>query len=232
MRPSEIRQPVDHLVAIESRRGRSWHRLVAQSGDAWVVDRAALAALGFVPSDTGALPVGLGAHQRALLDEAERATARRRVLVLLAQRARSRAELLRLMQLWPFRRESVEDAVNWAAELGYVNDRELAAQMAARLRGSPVGRPALLARMQQRGIDPGTAHQALAEEYPPEAEREQAHRAARRRLATLRDLEPPDQARRLASWLLGRGFELETVRQVVADLLGPGACRVLGEESS
>lgn len=231
MRPDGFESAGDWLVAVESRRGRSWHRLVAQSGEAWVVDRAALAALRFVPADPGALPVPLHAQERALLHEAERAAARRRVLSLLAQRARSRSELLRLVGLWPFRRDSVEDAVNWAAELGYVNDRELAAHMVARLRHSPVGREALLARMEERGIDPATARRAIAEEYPPEAEREHARRLARRRLTGLQSLQPLEQARRLASWLLGRGFDPVTVRQVVVELLGPRAADWLGDEA-
>lgn len=221
--------PAGRLAAVERRRGRSWYRLRAEDGEGWVVDREALLALSFVPDDPGRLPVPLTATQRQLLHEAERATARRRVLALLAQRARSRRELERLVALWPFRPESVADALSWAAELGYVDDRELAGQIIAASRHHPLGRAALVERLEQRGIDPDLARQAVQDEMPPELEREQASRLLRKRLAAMQGLPEPEQARRLWMMLVRRGFQEEVARAALAEVLGPGGVRIVDE---
>lgn len=231
MRPKTLEPPAGQLVAIERRRGRSWYRLRAEDGESWVVDREAMLTLAFVPEDPGKLPVPLTAGQRQLLEEAERATARRRVLTLLAHRARSRRELERLVGLWPFRRESVADALSWAAQLGYVDDRELAEQIIALSRHHPVGRAGLIERLEQRGIDPDVARQAVQDEMPPEAEREQASRLLRKRLGALQSLPEPEKARRLWTLLLRRGFEAEVARAALAEVLGPQGVRSIEEVS-
>lgn len=201
---------------VEHRRGRSWWLVVgsAEAGRSWVVDRQALAELGFEGEGTGRP----GCRD---LDEAEHATARRRALVLLGHRARSEAELRRLLSLWPFQEDSIDDTMAWLRRLGYLDDPTLARDMVeARTVRAPVGREALMAEMQARGIDPAAARRALEESYPRDRERQAALDLARRRARVLAGLEPREQARRLWAFLARRGFDEETVREAVSAVTG------------
>ena len=219
-RPQNTFEPVDRLVGVERRRGRSWYRVVAESGRSWVVDREALAQLRFLPDTPEGFPVPLSAGERALLEEAEQGTARRRLLSLLAHRARSRQELARLLALWPFPAGCVEDAVRWAVALGYVNDEELAGQLVEQVARNPMGRLAVVERLARRGIEPNLARRVVDEQLPPEQEQAQATQLARQRLAALRGLDETDQARRLYALLLRRGFDHEVARAAVRAVLG------------
>ena len=221
--PEGSGEAVDRLLGVERRRGRSWHRVIAESGRTWVVDREALGQLRFLPGPGEAFPVPLSARERELLDEAERGTARRRLLSLLAHRARSRRELERLLALWPFPAACVEDAVQWAVGLGYVNDEELAGQLVARSARHPMGRLGLVEQLKGLGIDPELARRVVDEQLPPDQEQARAAQLARRRLGALKGLGEPEQARRLYALLLRRGFDEEVARAAVrAALAGRG----------
>lgn len=213
------------LTHLEHRRGRSWYRAVADGGArSWVLDREALRGLRFLAGGEAGLPVPLGPHELSLLEEAERATARRRVLVLLGQRARSAAELRRLLAAWPFSEASVEDAVAWAAELGYLDDRALAREMVAlNYLRRPKGRRALLAEMEGRGIAPEVAADELEQHYPPGREQELAVELARRHAPSLKELPMEARVGRLFGYLARRGFDEEAVRRAVVAALGPEA---------
>lgn len=219
-RPEGSGEAVDRLLGVERRRGRSWHRVIAESGRTWVLDREALGQLRFLPGSGEAYPVPVSARERELLDEAERGTARRRLLGLLAHRARSRRELERLLALWPFPEACVEDAVQWAVGLGYVNDEELAGQVVARSARHPMGRLGLLEHLKGLGIDPELARRVVDEQLPPDQEQARAAQLARRRLKALEGLSEPDKARRLYALLLRRGFDEEVARAAVRAALG------------
>jgi len=212
-------------VRLEHRRGRSWYRAVdAGSGRTWVLDRQALAGLRLLPLEPDAGLAELTPEQLPLLDEAERATARRRALVLLGHRARSVAELRRLLSAWPFNPEAIEDAVNWAAELGYLDDRALAREMVAlHLHRRTKGRRGVVAEIAQRGIAEDVAEQEVERHYPAAAEYEAALHLARRHACTLEGLPPDKRLARLWRYLERRGFDEETVRRAVREVLGPEA---------
>lgn len=217
------------LTHLDHRRGRSWYRALADGGQrGWVLDREALRSLRFLAEGEASLPIPLGPQEIALLDEAERATARRRALVLLGQRSRSAAELRRLLSAWPFSEAAVQDAMAWAAELGYVDDRALAQEMLAlnEIR-RPRGRRALQCEMESRGIDARVAAEELEQHLPPARERELAEQLARRHAPSLESLPMQTRVARLFSYLARRGFDEEAVRRAVVAALGPDARRWL-----
>lgn len=213
------------LTHLDHRRGRSWYRAVADGGArSWVLDREALKGLRFLAEGDAHLPVPLGPNELSLLDEAERATARRRALVLLGQRARSTAELRRLLMAWPFNEASVDDAISWAAELGYLDDRALAQEMVAlNFVRRPRGRRALLAEMESRGIAPEVGAGELEQHYPPAREQELAVELARRHAPSLKNLPMEQKVARLFGYLARRGFDEEAVRRAIVAALGPEA---------
>lgn len=189
-----------------------------------MLDREALNGVRFLADPHLKLPRPLTPAEAGLLDEAERASARRRALHLLAHRARSVAELRRLLQAWPFNAEAVDDAVQWAAALGYVDDRALAREMVEiSLAHGGAGRRELVARIEGRGVDREVAVEAVEQAYPPEAERERATQCARRRLSSLEALPVQEKVARLYRYLARRGFEDEVVRGAILAVLGPEA---------
>lgn len=215
-RPQET---VDTLTALERRRGRSWYRLVAASGASWVLDREALEQLGFVPDSTGAFPRPVTRPEVGLLEEAQQATARRRLVRLLAYRARSRQELRLLLGLWPFPQQCVEQALQWAASLGYVDDEALARQLVASAPQRPLGRTGWREHLRQRGIEPELADRAVAE-LDAGWEREHARKLVAARLRSVAHLAPAQQAARLFGFLVRRGFDEEVARSVVREAVG------------
>ena len=214
-------------IHLEHRRGRSWYRVVAADGSrSWVLDREALEGLRLFTGGPAGSPVHLEAHQLPLLDEAERATARRRALVLLGHRSRSVAELRRLLEAWPFSAAAVEDALAWAKELGYLDDRALAQEMVTlNLERRGRGRRALMAEMESRGIPPEVGAAEVARHFPPAREGELAAEVARRHAPFLQGLPLEQQVARLWRYLSRRGFDEEAVRRAVLSALGPEAGR-------
>ena len=213
------------LTQLDHRRGRSWYRAVADGGArSWVLDREALRGLWFLAGGDASLPVPLGPTEVSLLDEAERATARRRALVLLGQRARSAAELRRLLLAWPFSEAAVDDALSWVAELGYLDDRALAEELVAlNYVRRPRGRQALLAEMEGRGIAPDVAEDTVERHYPPDREQELAVQLAQRHAPSLTGLPMQTRVARLFGYLARRGFDEEAIRRAVVAALGPEA---------
>ena len=217
-------EPAVWIAGVERRRGRSWQRVVGSDGRAWVVDHQALVLLGFLPDDPAAFPVPAGQRELRLLEEAEQGTARRRLLSLLAHRDRSRQELHRLLALWPFPEACVREAVQWACSLGYVDDEALAAEVIRQGRSRSLGRRALLHHLEQRGIQPTVAHQALTRHLPAEAELSQATGLARRYWRAHAQLGPAARARRAYAALLRRGYEEDLARRALrAALAAEGA---------
>ncbi|MBE3597712.1 MAG: regulatory protein RecX [Limnochordaceae bacterium] len=206
------------IASLERRRGRSWYRLMAASQEAWVVDQEALESLGltaWASQGAGKAAPEPPEIEPLLLEEAERATARRRAIRLLGQRARSEVEMRRLLGAWPFRPDTIEDTVRWVRALGYLDDTALAHDVVdLRVGRGAVGRKALLLEMERRGIDESVALRVVAEKYPREREQEAALRLAMRQLAHLQRLAPAQRAARLWGYLVRRGFDEELAREV------------------
>ncbi|MEW6047436.1 MAG: RecX family transcriptional regulator [Bacillota bacterium] len=217
------------LTHLDHRRGRSWYRAVADGGArSWVLDREAVKGLRFLAGPNLGLPRPLGEAEQRLLDEAERASARRRALHLLAHRGRSVAELRRLLGTWPFNASAVEDAVQWAGELGYLDDRALARDIVGvSLARGGAGRQELVARIESRGVDREVAVEAVEEGYPQEEEQRKATELARRHVRSLEPLPSEQKVARLYRYLARRGFEDEVVRHALCAVLGPEARRWL-----
>lgn len=166
------------------------------------------------------------ARERALAEDPE-GVAREVCTRLLAERARSRAELARAMA-----RRGVPDEVAAGllvryAEVGLVDDDAFAAAwVESRHRSRGLSRRALAAELSERGVDSETAAAGLAT-VDDDAEREAARTLVRRRLAATRHLDPLARQRRAASLLARKGYPsglaLAVIREELArDGVDPG----------
>lgn len=160
-------------------------------------------------SASGVRPgVVLGAEVEARLARAADAEAAyRTVLRALERRPHARADLGRRLRRRGLAPEAVEAALERAQQVGLLDDcafaRHYVATRAERGRG-----PARLARdLLAMGVARFLVDQAVAEQWPEDADRKALPAAlAARRAAQLSGLERPAKRRRLLAYLARRGF--------------------------
>lgn len=108
-----------------------------------------------------------------------------------------------------------DEVVSRLRELGLLDDAAFAASFVeSRGRSSPRGRRLLAQELRQKGISRELASQSTTDVDDADA----AYRAAKRRAGALGRLPYPDFERRLATFLLRRGFSYETTRSTVRRL--------------
>lgn len=202
------------IQGVERKKGRSSSVvLVIEGGERHEIPDVVAARW---PLSTGAI---LSSEEvSGLLAEAARQRAIEAALRLLTVRSRSRAELERGLRRRGHSSGDISAAADRCAELGYLDDRAFAeAFVRDRLRHKPRGVSRLRSELRVKGISAEIADEAIQAVLAQEgtSERELLERLARRRRRALRGLEPGVAERRLASYLLRRGFPPEEVRRVV-----------------
>lgn len=166
-----------------------------------------------------ALGLRVGQHlsdeQIAGLQAAERVErARLRALELLTYRPRSSAELRRRLLRSGIAAEDAERALARLQDAGLVDDAAFARAWAeSRARARPRSRRAIAHELRQKGLVDAEIQSALA---AVPSDEELALRLAQSHLPKLRGLAPPERKRRLSSLLLRKGFEYDTVTDVLA----------------
>ncbi|HEX6972233.1 MAG TPA: regulatory protein RecX [Limnochordia bacterium] len=158
----------------------------------------------------------------AASDGPELADARRRAVRWLAAAARSEAEIRQRLERGGFAGDVIEQTIAWLRRLGYLDDARLAAEVvAARKRYRIQGRVGVAWDLRRRGVDAALVKRALGS-YDVEEEKALAVELAARR-APPAD-EPLERAyRRLAGFLLRRGFSPAAVRHALRIVLGDRA---------
>lgn len=149
-----------------------------------------------------------------------------KAVALLAVKGRSARELERRLQRIGHPPEAIAAALARLTAEGFVDDERLARQVArAKLGTGSVARRRVEQDLARRGVDRTVARVAVEETVAEEEvdERSAAVELARRRLGTLRGLEPAVQRRRLFGYLARRGFALGEVGAVVRQVLGEDA---------
>jgi regulatory protein len=132
---------------------------------------------------------------------------------LLARRARSRSEVEGALAARGFSAGMIRTVLARIADLGYLDDRRLAADTAERLAERGYGRLRIERELQRRGVGERIVLAAL----PPAREEERRARellAARFRTGDLSELR---ERARAARYLASRGFEAEVVRGLLEE---------------
>lgn len=145
-------------------------------------------------------------------------------LRFLRYRPRSEREVADHLRRKGFDAQTVEAVLERLRRVGLVDDRAFARfWVENRAAFRPRGRTALQAELRRKGVPPAIIQEVLAEASPDE--RALALRLARERARRLRGLDPRTLRRRLAGYLLRRGFDGELVMEVLQALEaepGPG----------
>jgi regulatory protein len=141
-----------------------------------------------------------------------------RAVRFLSYRPRSMAEVRRYLVQDVEDEATIEAVLGKLVEQGYLNDAEFARYWVdSRAQFRPKGPRALRQELRLRGLESAEIDSALAGLNSAEG----AYAAARQRaarLATLATGDPPAFRRKLGDFLARRGFDYETIRDVVARL--------------
>ena len=147
--------------------------------------------------------------------------AREAALRLLAVRPRSAAELARRLRMKGYGPEIGEEVIGRLREMGMIDDAAFAGTLVRdRVRLRPQGSRRLASELRQKGVDDETARAAIRETIEGEAtdEHDLARRAAEK-WRTRAGEEPERARRRLHGFLARRGFDGETIRDVIDERL-------------
>lgn len=152
-------------------------------------------------------------------------------LRLLADRARSRAELADKLAAKGFAPEVAERALNRLAEVGLIDDAAFAEQWVhSRHTFSGKGKKVLAQELRRKGVSDTDAGPALAAITPAD-ESARAAELVRRKLATLPpDLPAEKTTNRLVSMLARRGYNQSMAYTVVKDELAAAATSSSGPD--
>lgn len=145
-----------------------------------------------------------------------------RALDLLAARAYSAKELKKKLLQKEATPEEADAAIDRLTEAGLLNDARYALSFArTKLLGPGASARRIKQELARKGVDAELATNAIEQVVADEAidTRDVVLRAARKKLATMGDLEPLTLRRRLYGFLARRGYDLDEIQSVVRDVL-------------
>lgn len=142
-------------------------------------------------------------------------------LDLLSRRLHSEAEMRRKLSRKKIASEIIDTVILELKKLGYVNDRRFAeTKSLSAMQYKQHGRRRAFVELIKSGVKSDVAAAALDDVYNAADSTETARQLARKKAPALRRLDPVTARRRLAGMLQRRGFEYETVKSVIDEVLG------------
>ncbi len=158
--------------------------------------------------------------QQDLLDDEERLKAKAAALDYIAYQARTEEEVRRRLTRKGFPAPVAEEAVARMQELGYLDDEDYArAYTRGRLAGRGHGPQRIRNDLRRRGVAAKTVDAVLENLVEADDLREAALRHGRKRWLRLASEEDPQKRRKkLADFLVRRGYGYDLVREVVEAL--------------
>ena len=155
-----------------------------------------------------------------ILQKEEALKAKESALNYLSVRAHSRKEIVDKLTQKGYDRNIVAQVADDLEAVGLVNDLEFSrAWVKERLRIRPRGRRMLGQELWQKGIAKEVAEKAIQEAFEKVDERQLAAELLKRRLGRYQGLEKEKAKRRMADFLLRRGFDWETVKEALTAVL-------------
>jgi regulatory protein len=139
----------------------------------------------------------------------------------LESRLHSRSELKRKLIRKEMREPIIEGVLDDLQRMGYIDDARFAlAKAASAAKHKHHGPRRAIAELMRAGIKSDVAKKAAAEVYAANDSVEIAMNLAERQSARLKKLDPVVAKRRLVGMLMRRGFDFESIKPVIAKVLG------------
>lgn len=197
-----------------------------------MVDGKPFAVLSFDAIEQLGLAIGrpIAGLEEQIAREVARLKVHDRALNMLAFRARSSAELARSLVRKGELKEHVEWAIGRLLELGLLDDAAFAqAFTRAKVLGAKQSRRRVQQDLSRKGVARSVSDEAIDRVFDEEGvdQREIVEEAARKKLRSLRGLEPPVRRRRLYAFLARRGYDADDIRSAMEAV---GSAPVAGDE--
>jgi regulatory protein len=142
-------------------------------------------------------------------------------LKYLGMRLHSRAELRKKLMRREYGEPVIDGVLDDLARLGYLDDARFAKTRAlSAAEHKHHGRRRAFVELIKAGVKKEVADAALNDVYEHADSLGAARELARKKVASLKRLEPMVARRRLAGMLMRRGFDYETVKPVIDEVLG------------
>jgi regulatory protein len=144
-----------------------------------------------------------------------------KAIKFLERRLHSRSELNTKLKKYEYPPELVASVLDQLEELNYVNDQRFAetrAELAAKYKHHGSNRARI--ELAKKGVDRETARQAVANVYESHDSAADARALAMKKMRSLARLEPHVAKRRLYGMLLRRGYDYDTIKPVVEEVMG------------
>lgn len=150
-------------------------------------------------------------------DEAMRA--KNYALGLLRENIYSKTQMTQQLEREGFREQTIRTIITELINSGHIRDRLFAEKwVQRRLKSNPRGRTVLKQELIDKGVDSETAEQVL-DEVKAEDEKRLALQIAQKQSKKYKNLSTQVAKRRLHGFLARRGFESETILQVIEKVL-------------
>lgn len=155
-----------------------------------------------------------------LLYEEELSKAKSYVYRILARRMYTTKEIRDKLAERGYIDRITQDIIATMERYGYLNDRTYAEEwIRSRIRMKPKGKFALRQELARKGIEKSIIEDALAQAFDESNEMDMALDLARRKVRSYSSDDPFAARRKLQGFLLRRGFDAETVRNVIQQVM-------------
>lgn len=157
---------------------------------------------------------------KELLYEEELSKAKSYVYRILARRMYTTKEIRDKLVERGYVGKIIEDVIATLERYGYLNDKTYAEEwIESRMRSKPKGKIALRRELGRKGIEESIIEDALSQAFDQSKEAEMALDLACRKVRSYNVDDPVAAKRKLQSFLLRRGFDFETVKDVIEQVI-------------
>jgi regulatory protein len=147
-----------------------------------------------------------------------------KAMAYIGSRMHSRAELAKKLARREYGQSVIDAVMEDVVRLGYVNDEAFAlSKVRSIATHKHHGKRRAAMELSKAGVKGEAARKALAEVYDAQDSVAVARQLAEKKAPSLRKLEPMVARRRLVGMLQRRGFDYESIKPVVEEVLGRAA---------
>jgi regulatory protein len=157
---------------------------------------------------------------KELLCEEELSKAKNYVYRILARRMYTRKEIRDKLVERGYMNEVIQDVIATLERYGYLDDRIYAEEwIHSRIRLKPKGKTALRQELARKGIEKSIIEGALNQAFDESKEADMVLNLARQKVRSYSGDDPSTARRKLQGFLLRRGFDFETVRDAIKQVM-------------
>lgn len=205
---------MQRITSIQTGDKRKQSLIIELNGQPWrEVDAEVVIKLGLRQGDA------LSPEQQSIIDQENAyVLARRRAVNFCVVQPRSRLQVQRLLERKHFKPAIIERVMQELSRQHLLRERDLARKGVRKAQRHKLGPRRTKAELAAHGVKDEVIEEELKEIQDPQWQKQQVITLAQQRLLRLQKLDQETQRRRLADYLLRRGFDGGVVQDVINEL--------------